>query len=173
MTTALSSELAEEAQVVLHVQPEVAHAVPQIGDALDAHPEREPLVTLWVEPTVLQDDRMDHAGAEDRHPARARASRAAGAAADHALDVERDRRLGERVVPRSEAGSLVRPVHGLGELVEEALEVAHRRALVDHEAFDLEELGGMARVDRFVAETAAREQGADGRALLVHDPDLA
>ena len=44
---------------------------------LDAHPEGEALVALRVEPAVLEHDRVDHAGAEDRHPAGPRAGRAA------------------------------------------------------------------------------------------------
>jgi len=61
----------------------------------------------------------------------------------------------------------------VGELVEQSLEVGHRRALVDHQALDLEELAGVARVHRLVAEAAPGEQRADRRLLLVHHPDLA
>ena len=45
--------------------------VAQVGDALHAHAEREALVALGVDAAVAQDDRVDHAGPEDRHPARA------------------------------------------------------------------------------------------------------
>ena len=61
----------------------------------------------------------------------------------------------------------------LRELVEQALEVGHRRALVDHQALDLEELRGVRGVDGLVAEAATRQQGPDGRLLGLHDPDLA
>ena len=84
------------------------------------------------------------------------AGRALLAVADHAQDVERDGRLGERVVAGPEPGRAIRAEHRVGELVEEALEVRHRRALVDHQAFDLEELRGVAGVHRLVAEAAAR-----------------
>ena len=46
-------------------------------DPLGAHPEREALVALGVEPTRPKNDRMDHPRAEDRHPPRAAAGRAA------------------------------------------------------------------------------------------------
>ena len=95
------------------------------------------------------------------------------AAADQALHVEGHRRLRERVVAGSEPGPLVRAVHRLGELVEEAPEVAHRGPLVDHQPLDLEELRGVAGVDRLVAVAAARQEGPDRRRLLVHHPDLA
>src|SRR6266545_517383 len=114
--------------------------MPEVGDPLDAHPERESLETLRIEAAMPKDHRMDHSGTQDRHPSGPLAGRAADAAADKASDVERDRRLGERVVARPEAGPLAGPEHGLGELVEEALEIAQRRALVDHQALDLEEL---------------------------------
>ena len=42
----------------------------------DAHAEREALVPLGVDAAVAQHDRVDHAGAEDRHPAGPRAGRA-------------------------------------------------------------------------------------------------
>ncbi len=51
--------------------------------------------------------------------------------------------------------------------------MGHRRALVDHQALDLEELGRVAGVDGLVAEAATGQQRADRRPLLVHDPDLA
>ena len=94
-------------------------------------------------------------------------------AADETLDVERDRRLGERVVAGSEAGLRVCPEHRMGELVEQAVQVGHRRALVDHQPLDLEELEAVAGVDRLVAEAATGQDGADRRARLAHDPDLA
>src|SRR5262249_7645861 len=68
-----SSELLEEAQVVLEEQADVRDAVLEHLDPLRAHPEREALVALRVEPTVLEHDRVDHAGTEDRHPARSTA----------------------------------------------------------------------------------------------------
>src|SRR5258706_14295723 len=68
-------ERVEEAEVGLHVQPQVANGMAQVGDPLDAHPERETLVALGIQAAVLEHDRMDHAGPEDRHPAALRASR--------------------------------------------------------------------------------------------------
>src|SRR5690349_7396225 len=59
-----SSELLQEAQVVLEEQPQVRDAVLEHLDPLGAHPEGEALVALRVEPAVLQHDRMDHARTE-------------------------------------------------------------------------------------------------------------
>ena len=153
--------------------PDVADPVAEHRDPLDTHPEREALVALRVDPAVLQDDRVDHAGAEDRHPAGSPAGRTADPAADQATDVEGHRRLRERVVAGPEAGRPAGPEHGVGELVEEAAQVAEVGPFVHHEPFDLEELRRVRRVDRLVAEAAPGQQGADRRALRLHDPDLA
>ena len=96
----------------------------QVRDALDAHAEREALVALGVDAAVAEHDRVDHAGAEDRHPAGPRARRAPRAVADDAQDVERHGRLGERVVAGPEPGRPAGAEHRVGELVEQALEVA-------------------------------------------------
>ena len=45
-------------------------------------------------------------------------------------------------------------------------------AFVDHQALDLEELGGMTRVDRLVAEDAPGQQRPDRRPMRLHHPDL-
>jgi len=61
----------------------------------------------------------------------------------------------------------------VGELVQQALEVRHGSALVDHQAFDLEELEAMAGVDGLIAEASTREQGPDRRLRRLHYPNLA
>src|SRR5439155_8151316 len=83
-----ASELLQEAEVVLEVVAQVVYRVAQVADPLDAHAEREALVALGIEAARLEHHGVDHAGAEDRHPARPRAGGAADAAADDALDVE-------------------------------------------------------------------------------------
>ena len=50
-------------------QAQVGDAVLEHLDPLRAHPEGEALVALRIEAAVLEHDRVDHAGAEDRHPA--------------------------------------------------------------------------------------------------------
>src|SRR4051812_44592073 len=109
-----SSELLEEAQVVLEEQPQVRDAVLEHLDPLRTHAEGEALVPLGIEPTVLEDDRVDHPGSEDGHPAAPAAGGTPGTPAHQALDVERDGRFGERVVARAEASLLVGAVHRLG-----------------------------------------------------------
>ena len=64
--------------------------VAEVRDPLDAHAEGEALVPLRVDAAVAEHDRVDHAGAEDRHPAGARARGALRAVADDAQDVEGD-----------------------------------------------------------------------------------
>src|SRR3989304_5837379 len=85
-------ELAE--QVNLVAQAMIARAWDS-GYAADPHAEGEALVALRVDAAVAQDDGVDHARAEDRHPAAATAGRAAPAVAHDALDVERHGGLGE------------------------------------------------------------------------------
>ena len=161
-------KLPQEAQVAVEEDPDVRDPVAEHRDPLDAHPEGEALVPLRVDPSVLEDDRVDHPRAEDRHPARSPAGRAAGAAADEAADVEGDRRLGERVVAGPEAGGRALAEHRVGELDELALEVRQVRPLVHHQPFDLEELRRVRGVDRLVAEAAARQERPDRRLLGMH-----
>ena len=142
-------------------------------DPLHAHPEGEALVALGVDAAMLEHHRVDHAGAEDRHPAGPSAGRTAWPAADEAADVERDRRLGERVVAGSEPRCRLLAEHGVGEFHQLALQVGEARPLVHHEALDLEELRGVRGVRRLVAEASAGEERPDRRPLGVHDPDLA
>ena len=119
-------------------------------------PKAKPWYRSGSSPPLRRTDGVDHARAKDGQPARPLAGGAADAAADRAADVERHRRLGERVVAGSEAGALVRAEHRVGELVEQPAQVGHRRALVDHQAFDLEELEAVAGVDLLVADSSGR-----------------
>src|SRR5918996_1172246 len=109
---------------------------------------------------------MHHPGAEDRHPAGSLARRAALPAADEAADVERDARLGERVVAGAEAGACLSTVERAGHLLEHALQVGEARSAVDHQSLDLEELEAMGRLD-LVADLV--RQPAERRPLLRRD----
>lgn len=73
---------------------------------------------------------------------------------------------------RAEAHDGVLAVQALDERLQRALQVAHRDALVDDEAFDLMEHRGVRGVGLVLAEHAAGGQHADGRLLLLHDADL-
>src|SRR5207244_590763 len=91
-----SSELGEDAEVVLPEQPKVRQAVPEHGDPLDPEAEGEARPLLRVVADELEHARVDDAGAAHLDPAGVLADRAAGPAAEEARDVELDGGLGER-----------------------------------------------------------------------------
>src|SRR5688572_10613079 len=64
-----SSELLEEAQVVLEERPQVVDAVAKHREPLDAHAERVAAPGRRVDAGVAQHVRMDHAAAQDLEPA--------------------------------------------------------------------------------------------------------
>ncbi len=112
-----ASELLQEAQVVLVVQPQVGDAVLEHRDPLDAETPREPLDPLGViagrvrlgRGHVRVDVRVDLAGAEHLEPALALAQVAAGAVlqeapavAVEAGHVDLDAGLGEREEVRAQ-----------------------------------------------------------------------
>src|ERR671928_818836 len=152
-----SSELLQEAQVVVVQRPHVGQAVLELGDALDAHPPGEALDLLGVVAVVVDigvDIRVDFAGAEDLQPAFALAQVAARAVgqvaaprAVRARDVDLDARLGEREEVRAQADVPVVAEDRPGEAQQRALEVGERDVLVDGQALHLVELrrvGGVA-----------------------------
>ena len=94
------------------------------------------------------------------------------AAAHAAADVGLGRRLGEREVMGAEARLAIGAEHLLAEVVERALQVAERDALVDDQAFDLRELRQMTGVGDIAAIHLARGDDVDGRLLLLHDVHL-
>ena len=95
------------------------------------------------------------------------------ALADDTADVEGHRGLREGVVAGAEARGAISSEHGVREGVEQAPQVGHRRAFVDHQALDLEELEAVAGIDGLVAVAAAGRQHADGRLAVAHGADLA
>src|SRR5688572_28191560 len=115
-------QAAEEADVVLEEVADVADAVAEHREAVDAHAEGEARVARGVVAHALEHDRVHHAAAEDLEPARALAHAALGAApaADEALDVHLGAGLDEGEVARAEARLHV----GAEEPVEEGLEHA-------------------------------------------------
>src|SRR3954470_9606317 len=102
MTSAPSSELPQEAKVVVPERADAGDRVTQLRRPLDAHAEREAGVLLGAPADELVEVRGDHAGAAHLDPARVLADRAARAAAVEARDVRLHRRLRERVVVRTE-----------------------------------------------------------------------
>src|SRR3954462_13276865 len=147
-----SSELFQEAQVVVVEQPDVRYPVLQRRDPLDPHAPGEALVALGVVAVlahVLEHVGIDLAGAEDLDPALALAQRAARAVAQEAVvavearDVALDARLGEREEVRAQAHAPLLTEDRARERQQRALEVAERDVLVDGQALDLLELRGV------------------------------
>ena len=100
------------------------------------------------------------------------AERAALATTHAAAHVDLAGGLGEREEVRAVACGAVLAEHALHKVVERALEVAERDALVHHEALDLVELRQMAGIGRVGAVHAARGNHVDGRLLRLHGVHL-
>ena len=115
---------------------------------------------------------MDHAGAQDLDPALTLAGGAARAAALVALDVHLAAGLGEGEVVGAEAGDGAGTVELADDGVEGALQVRHGDALVDDQALDLVEHGGVGGVHLVLAVDPAGGDHADGDAVGLHGPDL-
>ena len=96
-------------------------------------------------------------------PRQVRQSVAVDAAADEADQVDLGARLGEREVRRPEPRRDPVTEHRGGEVVERALEVGHRDALVDGEALDLVEDRAVGGVVLVGAEHPARAHDVDRR----------
>src|SRR4029453_19468153 len=94
---------------------------------------------LWIDADVLEDLRVDDAGAAHLDPAAVLASAAALAAADPAGDVRLDRRLREREVVRAEADIAVWAVERPHHVQQRPLQVGERDPLVDGETLELME----------------------------------
>ena len=126
---------------------------------------------------VLEDVRVDLAGAEDLDPALALAHRAARAVAQEAVlavearDVDLDPRLGEREEVRAQADLALVAEDRAGERQQRALQVGERDVLVDREALDLVELRRVRRV-AVAAVDAAGDDDVERRRVLLHRADL-
>src|SRR5512140_3013152 len=168
----------EEPHVVLEEEAQVRDAVEEERDAVYSHPEGEPGVFLGVDPAVPEHVRVDHAGAHDLDPARARARAARGALrgarapAEDARHRDVDARLDEREERRAETDLRIGREESPRERGERALEVRERDALAHREAFHLVEDRRVARVDVVLAVDAARNDDPDRRLLRKHRPDL-
>ena len=75
-------KLFQETDVVLEIEPEVAHLVFEHCDALNAHTEGETGIFLAVDAAVFQHVGVNHSTAQNLEPAGALADVAALAAAD-------------------------------------------------------------------------------------------
>src|SRR5260221_1013875 len=160
-----SSELLQEAQVVLEEQPQVVHPVLEHREAIEPHAEREPRVALGVYSAVAQDIGMHDPGARDLEVGHL-------AIAPRPFHVDLDSRLDERKVrgPEPQADVLALE-EGAAELRHRGLELGEADALVDPQPLDLVE---HRRVRRVVV-VAIDPPGADDahrRAVRLHVADL-
>src|SRR5229473_2015227 len=89
------SELLQHPQIVLEQRPDIRNVELDQGAAIQAEAEGEAAPLLGIDADVAQYLGMDHAAAEDLHPAGLGAGAAAGAFAEDAGHVHLGRRLGE------------------------------------------------------------------------------
>src|SRR5579883_3474406 len=136
---------------------DVINAVLEDGDPLRAHAEGETAEALRVVAAVAQHHRMNHAGAHDLQPARPLAHAAPLAAADDAIHVHLDARLGEREVAGADANPPFLAEQPAGEGADRALEVGHRDPVADSQALDLVEHDLATGGDRLIAVAHARQ----------------
>src|SRR5262245_12998893 len=168
----LAGELAQEPEVPGREVPDLLDAVAHHRQAVDAEAEREARPLRGVDPARAQDVRVDQAAAEEFHPARPLADRAARSRADEAAQVELERRLGEREERRPQP-DLDLLAEDLGQQFPQRRdEVPDVDLAVDDDALDLVERVLVRRVERLVSEHAADRDGADRRLARLHGADL-
>src|SRR5262249_11046255 len=167
-----ASELPQDAQVAFPEGADVGDVVAELGGALESTAEREAAPLLRVEADVLEDARVDHAGAAHLDPAGELARAAAGSPADPARDVGLDRRLGEGEEVRAEADAPLRAVKGAHHVEERPLQVRERKTAVDGEPLELVEDRIAGGGDRVAAVDTADRDHVDRRLLLLHLVDL-
>jgi hypothetical protein len=100
-------------------------------------PKAKPVYFSWSMPQKSKHVRVDHAAAQDLQPAGALAEPAALAAAHAAAHIHLAAGLGEREEVRTIARGAVLAEDLAAEVVERALEVAERDALVHDQSLNL------------------------------------
>ena len=103
-----------------------------------------------------------HAAAQNFDPAFALADAAALAMAGKALDIDLGGGFGEGEVVRTEAHDGIFAVQALDDRFQAALEVAHGDALINDQALDLMEDGGVGGIHGIAAVHTAGGDDADG-----------
>src|SRR5712675_483684 len=138
--------MAEPAHVAFEQLAQIGHAVFQHRDTVDAHAPGKTLIDVGIDAAGAQHVRMHHAAAENLQPVLTLAETDLSLVAP-ALDVDLERRLGEREERRAESHvDVIDLEERLAELVQDPFEVAEMRDLVDDEALDLMELRRMGGV---------------------------
>src|SRR6478672_2419352 len=156
----LEAVMGEPAHVAVEQLPEIGHAVFQHRDAVDAHAPGKALVDVGIDAAGAQHVRMHHAAAQNLQPVLAFAEANFTLVAP-ALDIDLERRLGERKERRPESHvDVIDLEERLAEFVQDPFEVTEMRDLVDDEALDLMKLRRVGRI-RIDAIGAARTDDAD------------
>src|SRR5580704_7978874 len=167
----LEAIVIDPAQVRVEEVAQIRQAVFEHRQAIEADAPSEALIDLRVEAAIRKHIGMDHAAAEDFEPilALAEPDLPAGTAA---LDVDLERRRSERKEAWTEAHADMRHFEeSLAEFLQHPLEVGERRALIDHQAFDLMEhrrmrLVGIAPIGAAGADDPDRRLLGEHRAHL-------
>src|SRR5262245_5365876 len=129
----------EPAHVAFEEGAQVRHPVFQHGDAIDPHAPRKALELVWIDAAVFQHIGMHHPATENLQPILAFAETDAVLVAP-ALDVDLERRLGEREIRRAEAHlDVIDLEERLAEFLEDPFQVPKVRGSVDHQTLDLME----------------------------------
>ena len=110
---------------------------------------------------VTQNDRVDHAAAENLQPAGILADCAALAAADKAFHIHFRGWFREREVGRAETGARILPEQTAGEIGQGAFHVAEGDMLADHDPFHLVELDLRACADLLIAVAHSGQDDPD------------
>ena len=136
-----SLKLRQKPHVAIEKEAQIVNAIAEHGHAFEAHTKGEAGVFFGVDAAVFQHEGMHHPATENLDEALTLTQAAALATALEARDVHLGGGLGEGEVvgPETHLGLLT--VHLLGEDFESTLEVTHGDALIDHQAFNLEEGG--------------------------------
>src|SRR5579875_3765139 len=181
-----STQLPQEAHVVLEVQAQVGDPVAEHRDALDPHPPREALHALRVVPGRIcrgvrhrrKDVWIDLAGAQHLQPALSLAERAAttigviaAPRAGKAGDIHLHRGLGEGEEVRPQPHLALAPEDGARKCKQRALEVSKGDPLAHSKPLQLVELGRVGSVGVRAVDTT-RNDDKERRRMGFHGPDL-
>ena len=143
----------------------------QHRDSVETETESKARVLLGIDAAVLEHVRVHRTATADFHPARALATAATLATAEHAAHVHFCRRFREREEARAETRLDAFAEQLVHEHLEHALQVSETDVFIDHQAFALLEHRGVGRIV-IDAEHVARSNHAERRLVRFHVVDL-
>src|SRR5215213_2205439 len=165
-------KLFQEPDVVLEKQANVVELIHQRAHAIDSQTKRKPRILLRIHSDGAQHVRMHHSGTAQLDPARVFTNATASALAFETTEIKLRARLGERKVRRAKARHSVWPKHPSQKLRDRALQVRHRDAAIDTQAFDLEEHRIVCGIWSVTTKHTARRDHPDRHATTLHRVDL-